>query len=185
MCPKIGPRPIYTQIKLSSHEACYFVVFLDIAKAYDTVHRGFLKQILRAMGVGDDFVDWVSWLLTQTSARAEVNGFLSGLHEFPAGVRQGCPLSPLLYLFVSEALLRFIKAHPALQVTVDSLTLSAQAFADDTHVFLDSLDHVPALLAHLDVFKQASGQAVHPGKSSLLPIGYFPDDIPPHPQTGM
>jgi hypothetical protein len=46
---------------------------------------------------------------------------------------------------------------------------------------LDSLDHVPALLAHLDVFKQASGQAVHPGKSSLLPIGYFPDDIPPLP----
>jgi hypothetical protein len=81
------------------------VAFLDFKKAYDSVDREFLRHVLLAMGVGDTFVKWVVLLLGQgTTTCAVLNGFKSDKVRFRAGVRQGCPLAPLLYLFVGEAL---------------------------------------------------------------------------------
>jgi hypothetical protein len=80
--------------------------FLDTAKAYDTVNRSFLHQVMAALGAGAGLAKWVGSLLGDTKARAILNGYASSLHLFPAGVRQGCPLSPMLFLFVGEALFR-------------------------------------------------------------------------------
>lgn len=157
-------------LQAAGHSA--FIAFLDIAKAYDTVHRDFLRQVMLHMGVGEDFVQWVTMLLTGTCACAVVNGFVSDLHLFTAGVRQGCPLAPLLYLFVGEALYRFLSSQgigfvlPGLDTE-----LVASQFADDTHVFVPSLENVPELVSTLTTFKDASGQSINLGKSKLLPIG--------------
>lgn len=159
---------------LAQQQQSAVVAFLDIAKAYDTVHRDFLRETMRAMGAGDDFIAWVDLLLSGTFARAEVNGFISGLHAFTAGVRQGCPLAPLLYLFVAEALFRFLRGQGVGITLGNTMPLVAGQFADDTHTFLPNFQAVPTLLGHLDTYKAASGQATHPGKSRLLVIGHIP-----------
>jgi hypothetical protein len=93
------------QLAAQRHKGA-LVAFLDFKKAYDSVNREFLKHVLVAMGVGDGFVRWVMLLLgPDTTARVVLNGFKSDKLRFEAGVRQGCPLAPLLYLFVGEALL--------------------------------------------------------------------------------
>lgn len=160
---------------LSASGSTGWVVFLDIAKAYDTVHRGFLRQVMLSMGVGEAFVRWVDLLLTSTCARAVVNGHVSSLHMFTAGVRQGCPLAPLLYLFVGEALYRFLDSQGVgFTVPNTNIELVASQFADDTHAFIPQLADLPALVATLDTFKQASGQGINWGKSKLLPVGRSP-----------
>jgi hypothetical protein len=83
----------------------------DFQKAYDTVDRGFLLDVMRRLGAGEVLLKWVKMLLAGTKARALVMGQLSRLTTFDAGVRQGCPLAPLLYLFVGQALLCFLKAR--------------------------------------------------------------------------
>jgi hypothetical protein len=70
------------------------VVFCDMAKAYDTISRPFLYQLLRQAGLGGGFLRWVQLLLTNTQSCACVNGHLSSMVQFAAGVRQGCPLRP-------------------------------------------------------------------------------------------
>ena len=83
----------------------------DFKKAYDTVDRGFLLEVMRRLGAGDMLLKWVTLLLDDSAARALVMGQLSTLTTFDSGVRQGCPLAPLLYLFVGQALLSFLKAR--------------------------------------------------------------------------
>ena len=84
--------------------------FLDFHKAYDTLDRPFLFACLDALGVGSGFLAWVRLLHTGTRAAALVNGRLSCWVPLTAGVRQGCPLAPLLFLAPSQALLSWLKA---------------------------------------------------------------------------
>jgi hypothetical protein len=85
-------------------------VFLDFYKAYDTIIREFLYAVLQAFGLGAGFLMWVKLLLTNTGACTLINGYMSAKYAYTAGVRQGCPLAPELYLFVAQALLSFLKA---------------------------------------------------------------------------
>lgn len=147
------------------------VVFLDFAKAYDTVSRPFLLALLAAFGLGQGFGRWVTLLLANTKANAIMSGFTSRNVRFAAGVRQGCPLSPVLYLFVAEAMLRLLKAQPQLGLHVAGVRVVAQQFADDAKVFLRTDNDVDILLSTMDVFRRASGEALNIDKCAVLPIG--------------
>ncbi|KAG1650549.1 hypothetical protein FOA52_005526 [Chlamydomonas sp. UWO 241] len=83
-------------------------------KAYDTIDRGFLIAVMEAVGVGDGVLAWTRTILTHTYASAEVNGFISAPREYAAGVRQGCPAAPALFLFLGHALACFLRTCPAL-----------------------------------------------------------------------
>jgi hypothetical protein len=85
------------------------LAFLDIAKAYDTIDRDFLVEAMQVMGPGGGLIGRVQLILRNTASRALVNGFPSGLVPIKAGVRQGCPLATLLYLFVAQALLCWLQ----------------------------------------------------------------------------
>ena len=117
-------------------------VSCDICKAYDTVCRKFLQLAMAALGVGPAFRRMVDRLLSNTRARAIANGSLSNPATFHAVVRQGCPLAPLLYLFVGPALTRFSRAR-GIGIMLGSQRLSAAQFADDLTALLRSISHVP------------------------------------------
>jgi hypothetical protein len=146
------------------------VACLDFRKAYDTVDRAFLLQLMRAMGVPDAFLALVEMLLAGTKARACVNGYVSRPALYEAGVRQGCPLAPLLYLFVGQALLCHLKATlPG--VRLGGAARVAVQYADDAQVVLPCWEQVPAFVAAMEVFGRASGQFMNLSKTLLLPVG--------------
>ena len=164
------------------------VVFLDTRKAFDTIDRGFLLAVMAAVGVGPRFRAWVALLLGDTRACSVLNGHVSARVRFRAGVRQGCPLSPLLYLFVGEALLRFLSRHGRFGLPLPGGgTLVALQLADDTQVPLAGLHLEEDLLADLDAFGRASNQRVNVDKTTALPVGQsapLPAD-PPRTPGGM
>ena len=147
-------------------------VLCDFAKAFDTVDRSFLLAVLRKLGMGDGFITWVTTILRNTRACAVVNGFRSGFEPFLAGVRQGCPLAPLLYLFVGQAMLQWWRvsgvgvqgppAHP---------TLVGIQFADDANAFLPQLDDIPRFLSCMEVFAAACNQHLQRSKVKALLLG--------------
>ena len=150
------------------------VAFLDFAKAYDTIDRGFLFALMEQMGVGDDFLAWARLLLGHTTAVAVVNGYFSRPVSIRAGVRQGCPLAPLLYLFIAHALLCWLKQH-GVGTQLDPADPSSVApgcqFADDTQAVLTDAAAVPPFLELMETFARASGQHLNPHKVELLPVG--------------
>jgi hypothetical protein len=150
------------------------VAFLDFCKAYDTISRPFLLHVMETMGVGPGFLQWTRLLLTDTKAVAKVNGWVSTRVCFKAGVRQGCPLAPLLYLFIAHALLAWLKTHgpqAGMGVEVDGKHLVATQFADDTEAILSTLASWPHFAALMHTFGQASGQHLNWSKVVLLQIG--------------
>jgi exonuclease III len=151
--------------------SCAAAVFLDFRKAYDTISRDMLYQLLQVAGLGEGFLAWVKLLLQCTNSCACVNGFVSNMVPVAAGVRQGCPLAPQLYLFVAQALLSHLKAK-GFGVLVGSKRVTATQFADDAQVFLQSYEQVPELLQAMDTFKAATGQALNASKCKLVLVGY-------------
>ena len=146
-------------------------VYCDFRKAYDTVDRSFLYAVMEAQGVGSGFMKWVKLLLSATSACALVNGHLSSTVQFTAGVRQGCPLAPYLYLFVTQALYCYMKEQ-GFGVQVGGMKLVACMYADDNQPYLRNLfTDLRSFKQALGVFQQASGEGVNYGKSQVLPIG--------------
>lgn len=146
-------------------------VYCDFKKAYDTVDRPFMYAVMEALGVGDGFLRWVRLLLTNTSACAQINGHISTTVPFTAGVRQGCPLAPYLYLFVTEALYCLLKER-GFGVQVGGERLVACMYADDNQSYLtDVFTELRLFKQALHTFYKASNEGVNFGKSSVLPIG--------------
>ncbi|KAG1659472.1 hypothetical protein FOA52_005498 [Chlamydomonas sp. UWO 241] len=87
--------------------------FLVFRKAYDTVSHPFLYEVMEAMGAGEGLIRWTRAILTGTTASAMVNGFTSAAQPYHAGVRQGCPVVPALFLFAAEALVRHLRGCPS------------------------------------------------------------------------
>ncbi|PRW05686.1 reverse transcriptase, partial [Chlorella sorokiniana] len=148
-------------------------IFCDFRKAYDTLDRGFLFRAMAALGVGEGFLALVRLLLADTRARATVNRWVSTPEASHAGVRQGCPLAPLLYLFIAQALLCLLRERN-LGVDVAGQRFAALQFADDAEVLLPSVDDIPSFLSAMATFGDATGQRLNVEKTKVLPIGAVP-----------
>ena len=86
------------------------LVSLDQEKAFDRVEWPFLEKVLEKMGFGPSFQKWVSLLYTSVNSAVLVNGHLLGAFRISRGVRQGCPLSPLLYVLLAETMACSVRA---------------------------------------------------------------------------
>ena len=91
------------------------LVSLDQEKAFDRVDRTFLSNVLDKFGFGPIFQKWISVLYDHATMRVLVNGFLTEGIPLERGVRQGDPLSPLLYILCTEVLASNIRAEKKIQ----------------------------------------------------------------------
>ena len=85
-----------------------FVVSIDQMKAFDRVSWSFLYAVLEKQNFPPLIRDSIRLLYTDITSCVKINGFVSQTFDVTRGVRQGCPLSPVLYVLVSEALNRCI-----------------------------------------------------------------------------
>ena len=76
------------------------VMSLDQEKAFDRVNHGFLQRVVERFNFGPYFQRWVNVVYTDIRSNVINNGWLSQPFTLERGVRQGCPLSPLLYCLV-------------------------------------------------------------------------------------
>ena len=80
------------------------ILSLDQEKAFDCVDWGFLSTVLHRMAFGPSFISWVKLLYTDIRSAILIHGYTSNWFYPSRGVRQGCPLSPLLYVLSMEVL---------------------------------------------------------------------------------
>ncbi|KER30634.1 hypothetical protein T265_02984 [Opisthorchis viverrini] len=82
------------------------LVFLDFRGAFDSVDRSLLLDTLVHQGMSRNSANIIRSLYFQTSGRVRVYGELSKSFRTQYGVRQGCPLSPFLFNFVIDEIMR-------------------------------------------------------------------------------
>ena len=77
------------------------LLFVDFEKAFDTLKWSFILKTLEAFNFGDNFKKWVSVLYNNAQSSIMNGGFMTNYFEISRGVRQGCPLSPSLFILCS------------------------------------------------------------------------------------
>lgn len=137
------------------------VVLLDFAKAYDSLERDYLAEILRRYGFGQCTIRLTHALHDNTE--------LSNPIPITRGIRQGCPLAPLIFLIGVEALPIAIKQETAKEGLVLGGSEARQqrifaGFVDDSTLFLRQAGQLGRCLQTLKRFEKASGLRVQPTK---------------------
>ncbi|KAH6564323.1 hypothetical protein BASA62_007971 [Batrachochytrium salamandrivorans] len=114
------------------------VLFIDIRKAFDTVPVGALLWKLQNMGFPRRTPAFLKALYTSSSARARAGSLLSDPFPVQKGVRQGCPLSGLLFnLFIND-ILDGVAPIIVPGLSRDTNPIRGLMYADDVAVFADS-----------------------------------------------
>ena len=148
---------------------------LDISKAYDRVDWGFLQFILRTMGFAEQWISWLMLCISTVEYFVLFNGTVVGSVVPGRGLRQGCPLSPYLFIVCTKGLSVMIQdseARGALHgcsVCRNAPSISHLFFADDSYLFFKSfLAEAEVVHDILLRFEQVSGQVVSYGKFEVM-----------------
>uniref|UniRef100_A0A670K0T0 Reverse transcriptase domain-containing protein n=1 Tax=Podarcis muralis TaxID=64176 RepID=A0A670K0T0_PODMU len=108
------------------------LIFIDAEKAFDNISWKFMKENLEGMGVGRAFQNGIEAIYSEQKAKLIVNNVVTEEFKIEKGTRQGCPLSPLLFISVLEVLLNLIRKDQLVEgIQVGGKQYKLKAFADD------------------------------------------------------
>ena len=150
-------------------------IFLDQKKAFDRVNHDFLFKTMKAFGIGDDFIHWVRLIYSNASTRLKINGFLTNnipLTGGGGGVRQGCPLSPLLYVLIIEILALQIRKNPDIVgFRVGGKKIVSAHYADHAVITIKQNRCFKEVIKELTRYEEASGAKMNYDKTKGLWVG--------------
>ena len=136
------------------------------------MNHEFLYKTMKAFGIGPAFIHWIRQIYSNATTRVKVNGFLSENIPLRRGVRQGCPLSPLLYVLIIEILaLQFRKNPDIVGFTVGGEKIISMHYADDAIITIKQNKCFKEVIKDLTAFERASGAKVNYEKTNGLWCG--------------
>ncbi len=149
------------------------IVALDQEKAYDRIDHAYLWRVLEKFGFPTPFIQLVQSLYKHAETSVMINGFLSKPYRIHRGVRQGDPLSCLLFDLAIEPLSAMIRKSgiKGFDIPKCDEVLKAVLFADDTTVYLSAQDDFTTLQAVLDTWCSAAKARFNISKTEIIPIG--------------
>ncbi|WP_255576954.1 reverse transcriptase domain-containing protein [Enterobacter cloacae complex sp. 2DZ2F20B] len=108
-----------------------YALFIDFKAAFDNVNREKMWEYLRRKGVDAYLVTKMEEIYEETVNKVRMNGIETESFYTNRGVRQGCPLSPVLFAaYLGDIDEMFRKAHTG-EVVVGKKKVSSLAYADD------------------------------------------------------
>ena len=148
-----------------------YIVSLDQAKAYDKTDIPWLLRVLTAMGIPDDLISLVDDITSGCRTRVRINSGLSSSYVLNVGLRQGDPLSPILYDFSIEPLGMRMR-HTISGISCLGLPpAKLLMYADDMNLFVSKSEDFPRLRTTLSESTLAIGCKFNLDKTDILVVG--------------
>ena len=120
-------------MKISKGEKLY-AAFIDFRKAYDTVNRQKLLDILHNIGVGTKFADNIQAIYNTVKYAIKVKNKVMDPITSNLGLKQGCPLSPLLFnLYINDIAKYLNKTSKEPNIMLQGTEITHFLYADDPH----------------------------------------------------
>ena len=122
----------YTKAKIMPR----LLLFLDFEKAFDTLEWPFIRKTFEHFGFGPSLLNWLKVFYCNSESCILNNGWASNFFELSRGVRQGCPLSPYLFILSVEVLANAIRQKKEIRgISVKNKEIKLSQYADDTTLF--------------------------------------------------
>jgi hypothetical protein len=139
------------------------------------VNWSYLLEVMQALGFGRRWREWISILFRKGSSTALLNGQPGPTFWHGRGVRQGDPLSPMLFILAMDPLQRMldlaIKHGIISPLPISAARWRITMYADDAAIFINpSKDDLETLKEILQIFGTSSGLHINIQKSSIHPI---------------
>ena len=134
---------------------------------------GFLLRILERFNFGPSFCSWIKLFYTDVESAVVINGWTSTFFKPSRAVRQGCPLSPLVYVLCIEILAVNISTSPNVTCVYlpDSIEqYKCSGYVDDTTIAVTTNEWIEVFSIY-DTFEEASGAKLNRGKSKGMWLG--------------
>ena len=153
---------------------------VDFKKAYDSVSHRTILLVMRHMGFPERFCTLIQNMLSGSQAQLIVNNELTNPFDIRRGVKQGDPLSPLLFTFVIEMITRFARNHFS-GIKIGSVVLIILLYADDILLICKDKEELIKWIKVLAMFKEASGLEMNMSKSFYVADTQEDLPVPPAP----
>ena len=150
------------------------LLFLDFHKAFDSVEWSFLFETLKRFNFGDHFIKWMQILYNNPMFRLKNNNWLSKTCSMQRGIRQGCPVSAILFLFVVEILSIKIRQNEEIKgFTKDGMTDEVKIIqhADDCTLPLKDEKSLKVAIHEIEIFSKFSGMKLNLSKTECILLG--------------
>ena len=151
------------------------LLMLDFEKAFDTVEWPFLFKVLEKFNFGNQFIKWIKILYKNPYTTIKNNGWLSDKFPLKRGIRQGCPVSALLFILLVEVLAIKLKKNQHKGITVNICNHSKEfklcQYADDMCIFLKDELQIAPVLGLVQKFADLAGLKLNREKTEGLWLG--------------
>ena len=150
--------------------------FVDFKKAFDSVHRETLWDILRVRGIPARMIGLMTGLYSGTESAVKCGGGISSFFPVNSGVRQGCVLAPSLFNTCMDWILGKVVDQSHCGASVGDIRVTDLAFADDAVLLAESLDVLVMALEALNEEAKPLGLKVSWIKTKIQAFGNLLDD---------
>ena len=163
---------------LDSKEKPGILFALDYKAAFDTISKEFILWSFERFNFGHKYIKWVKVLMHNTNSCVHYMGWLSETIEIQAGIRQGCPFSPMAFVLALEILAIRIRADRSIKgIKLPKMNnnteyiLKIQLYADDITLIVEDTQDLKNALTLITYFSKFSGLAMNRQKSEAMWLG--------------
>ena len=157
-----------------------FLTFLDFQKAFDTVPHELLFKRLELIGIRGNFLRFVKVLYGASTLAVALPFGVSRAVPLCRGVRQGCPLSPLLFNIFIDSLAREICSGVDVPGAPSVGKLDLLLFADDAVLFSDSIPSLALSLSRAERWANFNEMRFNVSKCAIMHVSGAA-----HPELGV
>lgn len=149
-----------------------WVVFIDFKKAFDKVMHEALFEKMEAAGFRGQFLEVIKAIYRTSTASTRVGGDCGEEYDMIRGTRQGCPLSPILFLLFINDFLKYVPEGVTVPgVKKEPTKCAGLLFADDVAGLVESVDQAHAYLEGVTKWSQDWQMPMGATKCGVMLIG--------------
>ena len=144
--------------------------WLDLKDAYSSVPHSTLMRVLHLAGLRGATIDIIRDIYTDSTTRIKTKSAITTPIVCRRGVKQGCPLSPIFFNLVMEAVIRAVEDVPDSGYTVANSCIKSLAYADDLCILATSRTTTQKMLDQAHLASRWAGLSFNARKCATLTI---------------